>query len=94
MFNVKAAENACKSILDRGSAPTYSQLTNYYNELVIQLRLAEHNLNVSIALEVKEDHLSKELERETNIIKILNESILPALEFTVSSNSTFSQLTS
>jgi len=86
VFNVEAAENACKS---RGSYLTYSQLANYYNEFVIQLRLAEHNLNVSLALEVKKDDLTKGLERETKIIEILNESILPALEFTVSSYFTF-----
>ena len=64
---------------------TYSQLTAYYNELVVQLRLAaQHNLNVSIPLEVKEENLTESLKREEQIIKLLNESILPALETTVS----------
>ena len=63
---------------------TYSQLINYYNELVIHLRLAQYNLNVSIPLEVKEESLSKALKEEEQIIKLLNESILPALETTVS----------
>ena len=65
---------------------TYSQLTNFYNELVIQLRLAQYNLNVSIALEVKEEKLRDAMELEAKIIKLLNESILPALETTVSSH--------
>ena len=63
---------------------TYSQLTYYYNELVMQLRLAEHNLNSAINLEIKEANRTKSLERQGMIIRMLNESILPALEFTVS----------
>ena len=63
---------------------TYSQLANYYNELVIHLRLAQYNLNVSISLEVKEESLSEAMREEEQIIKLLNESILPALETTVS----------
>ena len=63
---------------------TYSQLANYYNEFVIQLRLAEHNLNTAIKLEVKQKDLSKSLNHEKEIIKLLNESILPVLEAIVS----------
>ena len=63
---------------------TYSQLTDYYNELVLQLRLAEHNLNVAIDLEVKETTRNQSLKRERRIVTLLNESILPALELTVS----------
>ena len=82
VFNVKAAvaHDSCKN---HGTL-TYSQLTSYYNELVIQLRLAEYNLNVTIDLEVKEEHLNKALEAEKIIIKLLNESILPVLEAIVS----------
>ena len=83
VFNVKAVEDSCKDH-SRNFVLTYSQLTSYYNELVIQLRLAEHNLNVTIDLEVKEEHLNKALKIEKRIIKLLNESILPALETTVS----------
>ena len=75
-----AAHDSCKN---HGTL-TYSQLTGYYNELVIQLRLAEHNLNVTIDLEVKEEHLNKALEAEKIIIELLNESILPVLETIVS----------
>ena len=84
MFNVKAAEDSCKDPNGKDITLTYSQLTNYYNELVIQLKLAEHNLNVTIDLEVKEEHLNNTLESEKKIIKLLNESILPVLEATVS----------
>ena len=63
---------------------TYSQLTNYYNEFVLQLKLAEHNLEVAIDLEIQESKRSDSMEKERNIIKSLNETILPALEFTVS----------
>ena len=84
MFNINAHKDSCKS--SSNANLTYSQLTNYYNELVIQLRLAQYNLNVSIALEVKEEKLSYALKREEQIIKLLNENILPALETTVSSH--------
>ena len=77
-------EDSCKD--NDNTTLTYSQLINYYDELVIQLRLAQYNLNVSIALEVKEEKLSYALKREEQIIKLLNESILPALETTVSSH--------
>ena len=79
VFNVKVADS-CKG----PRTLTYSQLTSYYNELVIQLRLAEHNLNVTIDLEVKEEHLNEAVEVEKRIIKVLNESILPVLEAIVS----------
>ena len=84
MFNSNAKKESCKG--DSNGNMTYSQLTNFYNELVIQLRLAQYNLNVSIALEVKEEKLSDAMELEAKIIKLLNESILPALETTVSSH--------
>ena len=77
---MKATQHSCKN----PSSLTYADLTNYYNELVIQLRLAEHNLNVTINLEVKEEHLNCTLKREKKIIKLLNESILPVLEAIVS----------
>ena len=82
MFNVNARKESCTD--HNKPTLTYSQLTNYYNELVVQLRLAQYNLNVSIPLEVKEESLSKALKEEEQIIKLLNESILPALETTVS----------
>ena len=63
---------------------TYSQLTDYYNEFVLQLKLAEHNIEVAIDLEIKESRRSESMEMERNIIRSLNESILPTLEFMVS----------
>ena len=62
---------------------TYSQLTDYYNDFVLQLKLAEHNLEVAIDMEIKESKRSESMEMERNIIRSLNESILPALEYTV-----------
>ena len=79
-------EDSCKD--NDNTSLTYSQLIDYYNKLVIQLRLAQYNLNASIALEVKEEKLSYALKREEQIIKLLNESILPALETTVSTYQT------
>lgn len=87
VFNIKTIKDSCKG--HDNTSLTYSQLANYYNELVIQLRLAEHNLNVTIPLEVKEEHLSDATERQEQIIKLLNESILPALETMVISNYTY-----
>ena len=63
---------------------TYSKLADYYNELVLQLKLAEYNLNTAISSEIKNINRSEALETQRKIIKLLNETILPALEFTVS----------
>lgn len=63
---------------------TYLELTHYYNELVLQLSLAEHDLKVAINSEVKQINRSEALEKQREIIELLNESILPALKFTVS----------
>ena len=73
--------------LNKGSKSSlvYSELTDYYNELVLQLKLAEHNLEVAIDLEIMEVSRTKSSEKQSNIIGLLKESILPALEYTVSS---------
>ena len=63
---------------------TYSALTDYYNEFVLQLKLAEYNLEVAIDLEITETSTTKSLEKQDNIIKVLKERILPALHYTVS----------
>lgn len=76
--NVKCENDKATSNL------TYSQLTNYYNVLVLHLKLAEHNLNSAIYLEVKDKNKTESLKREEKIVKLLNESVLPALELTVS----------
>ena len=69
---------------DESNSLTYAQLTDYYNELVLQLKLAEHNLKVAVNVEIKEVDRNKSLKTEGNIIRLLNKSILPALEYTVS----------
>ena len=63
---------------------TYSQLTAYYNDLVLQLKLAEHNFKVAIDSEIKKANRNESSEKESKIIKMLNDNILPALEFMVS----------
>ena len=69
---------------DESSKLTFSLLIDYYNELVLQLKLAEHNFKVAIHAEIEEVNRSESLAKEYEIIKLLNESILPALELTVS----------
>ena len=82
IFNSKAVYDVCEG--QSGSILSLEHLTEYYNELVIQLRLAEYNHNESIEMEVTENFTKAALDDEEAIIKILNESILPALEFMVS----------
>ena len=75
-------ESKCKD--SRSSNLTYSELSNYYNKLVLQLKLAEYNFNTAIDVEIKDDYRNESLKKQRQIIRLLNESILPALEFTVS----------
>jgi len=63
---------------------TYLKLTEYYNELVLQLKLVEHNLNVGITREFNEANKNDSLKKEREIFTLLNESVLPALELIVS----------
>jgi len=83
VFNSKAVGDICKG--QGHSTLSRAYLTEYFNELVIQLKLAEYNLNQTIAMEVKESYRKAALDNEAFIIKIMNENILPALEFMVSS---------
>ena len=69
---------------DESNNLTYAQLTDYYNELVLQLKLAEHNLKVAVNFEIKELDRTESLKKESDIIRLLKDSILPALEYTVS----------
>ena len=82
VFNSKAVAEACKGQGHFTLSPTH--LTEYYNEFVIQLKLAEYNYNETISMEIKENYMTAALNNEEIVIKILNESILPALEFMVS----------
>jgi len=65
------------------TALKYGQLAKYYNELVLQLKLAEMIVNDSslIAREVVEAERAEVLDIERNIIKLLNETVLPVLEY-------------
>ena len=64
-----------------------SHLVNYYNELVIQLRIAEHLINTSIIKEIKEDKRTEVKNKEGKIIELLRGSILPLLHIAVSIHS-------
>jgi len=62
---------------------TYGHLAKYYNEFVVQLKLAEMVVNDSslIAREVVEAERAEVLDIERNIIKLLNETVLPVLQY-------------
>ena len=64
-----------------------SHLINYYNELVIQLRIAERLINTSIIKEIKEDERTEVKDKESKIIELLRGSILPLLHIAVSIHS-------
>jgi len=65
------------------TALKYGHLAKYYNELVLQLKLAEMIVNESslIAREVVEAERAEVLDIERNIIRLLNETVLPVLEY-------------
>ena len=62
-------------------------LVNYYNELVIQLGIAERLINTSIIKEIKEDKRTEVEDKESKIIELLRGSILPLLHIAVSIHS-------
>ena len=64
---------------------TRTLLVSHYNELVIQLKIAEHLINTSIYKEIREDYRVEVEKRERKIIELLQESILPLLDIAVSS---------
>ena len=61
-----------------------SQLVNYYNELVIQLRIAELLINTSISREIQESNRTEVENRQRKVIGLLRENILPLLNVVVS----------
>ena len=62
-----------------------SQLVDYYNELVIQLRIAENFINTSISREIQESKRAQVEEAQRKVIKLLRENILPLITVVVSS---------
>jgi len=60
-----------------------SELVSYYNELVLQLRIAEHLVNTSLSREINETYRII-AERRQRKIKLLHENILPLLDIVVS----------
>ena len=69
-----------------------TQLINYYNELVTQLRIAEHLKNTNITREIWEEKRNEVEKYETKIIELLRGSILPRLNITVSSCNSYNTL--
>jgi len=65
---------------------TYEQLAKYYNEFVVQLRVAEMIASNPglIAREVVEEKRLEVMETEKRIIQRLNGTVLPVLQYTVS----------
>ena len=64
-----------------------SQLVDYYNELVIQLRIAENFINTSISREIQESKRTQVEEVQGKVIELLRENILPLIDVVVSSYS-------
>ena len=61
-----------------------TKLINYYNELVIQLRIAERLINTSITREIREEKRNEVKGREEEIVELLRGRILPLLSIAVS----------
>ena len=66
------------------SVLTYHQLAKYYNDLVVQLRVAETIDTGRIALEVVEAKRTEVMGIKKRIIQLLSKSVLPVLQSTVS----------
>ena len=88
MFRDPPNHNICKA----DNCLKHTQLTNYYNELVIQLRIAEHLINTSITREIREEKRSEVEKHETKVIELLRGSILPLLNIAVSSCNSYNTL--
>ena len=61
-----------------------TQLVKYYNDLVIQLRIAEHLINASISKEILKKSRATVETAERKIVELLYKSILPLLDIAVS----------
>ena len=95
-YMTQAKYNICRELVSRymptmertdynATCLKHTQLINYYNELVIHLKIAEHIVNNSITKEIRENYRAEVEIKEINIIKLLQESILPLLDIAVSS---------
>jgi len=61
-----------------------TELVSYYNELVLQLRIAEHLVNTSLSREINETYRIIAEKRQRKIIELLHKNILPLLDIVVS----------
>ena len=88
MQKSRLQQQGCRRSVQRpakiGGTHSQTHLTEYYNEFVLQLKLAEYNYNETISMEIKDNYTTEALDNEEIVIKILKESILPALEFMAS----------
>ena len=95
-YMTQAKYNICRELVSHYMPPIertgynatclkHTQLISYYNELVIQLKIAKHIVNTSISKEIQENYRVEVEIKERNIIKLLQESILPLLDTAVSS---------
>jgi len=81
LFNeISTKASRCDNI----SGLTHAELTDYFNEFIIQLKVSEVILLNFIEKEVQKKHRSEAEERIQQIIELLDEEILPALALTVS----------
>ena len=67
-----------------------SQLVDYYNKLVIQLRIAETLVNTSVSREIQENWRTRVEKRQRKVIELLRENILPLMDVVVVSNYNYS----
>ena len=64
-----------------------SQLVNYYNELVMHLRIVESITNTTISREIQESSRTYVEDKQRKVIELLRKSILPLMDVVVSSYS-------
>ena len=85
-------EVATKTICEYAKNLTRIELTSYYNELVLQLKISQSFLINNFEKEIQAEYRMDVKEKINQIINLLNRSILPALEISVSRNNVLPQL--
>jgi len=80
VFNEVFTETVCENVINL----TRSELTNYYNELVLQLKISQSFLINNIAKEIQVEYRMDVEETLKQIINLLDRNILPRLELSVS----------
>ena len=80
VFNEISTETICENVINL----TRSELTSYYNELVLQLKISQSFLINNIEKEIQAEYRMDVEETMKQIINLLDKNILPALEVSVS----------